>query len=68
MNSLARSGAARQDHAIRGIESFDQGAAGLPKHARKRAVHPDFGVVVDHNLEDHRGTARLERRQLVLES
>ena len=56
---LARSRAGRQDHAIRRVESFDEGAAGLPKRARKLAVHPDFGVVVDHDLEDDRRSRRV---------
>jgi hypothetical protein len=57
---LAGRGIPGQYHAIGRVEPFHQLAAGLAEDDRQLAVHPDLGVVVDHQLEDHRRAGDVE--------
>ena len=43
------------------VESLDELAAGLAQHQRQLAVHPDLGVVVDDQLENHGGRRRTSK-------
>jgi len=45
---------------IRGIETLDNWPATLAVYGGQRAIHPDFGIVVNHNLGSNGGSRCLE--------
>ena len=53
---LTRLRVVREDDFVRSVPAFDDRAAALAEHCGQLSVHPDFGVVVDHDFERDRGT------------
>ncbi len=51
LNALPGLGVPGDDHAIGSVESFYDGPARLTQHPWHLAVHPDLGIVVDHDLK-----------------
>src|SRR5207245_1504218 len=47
-----------EDHTVGGIEAFDYLSARLPQNSRHFAVHPDFGVIINHNFKCDRRSRR----------
>ena len=57
---LSRSGVAGEDDAVRRVEAGNDRAARVAEGVRQLAVHPDLGIVVDHDLEHDRRARRVE--------
>ena len=65
LEPLARPDVAPEDDAVRRVEALDQLAPGLSEHDGQPPVHPDFGVVVHHDIEHDRGAGRIERADAI---
>src|SRR3954447_11213650 len=50
---LARLCVARQDHFIWRVPSFDNATAALTQHSGEVAIHPDLGIIINHNFEGY---------------
>src|SRR5262249_19046403 len=65
LNALTRLCVPGDDHAVRSVESLDDRPAKLAEDAGHLAVHPDLGVVVDHNLKGYGRTCGAEVSDLL---
>ena len=60
LDALARASVVGEHHAVGRVEASDHRPAGVAELVGQHAVDPDLGVVVDRDLEHHRGAGGVE--------